>query len=95
MERFSDAILRFQNIHKIHSSDGIKFNALEKINFSIHKGEFIGISGKSGSGKTSLLNVAGLIDPPTKGDLFIKNINISRAKFLFCHRSDRTILLVF
>ena len=76
MERFSDAILRFQNIHKIHSSDGIKFNALEKINFSIHKGEFIGISGKSGSGKTSLLNVAGLIDPPTKGDLFIKNINI-------------------
>ena len=76
MEKFSEIVLRFQNIHKIHSSDGIKFGDWEKSNFSSHKGEFIGISGKSGSGKTSLLNVAGLIDPPTKGDLFIKNINI-------------------
>lgn len=76
MEKFSEAVLRFQNIHKIHSSDGVDFVALEKINFTIHKGEFIGLSGKSGSGKTSLLNVAGLIDPPTRGDLFIKNINI-------------------
>lgn len=76
MEKLSEAVLRFQNIHKIHSSDGVNFVALEKINFTIHKGEFIGLSGKSGSGKTSLLNVAGLIDPPTRGDLFIKNINI-------------------
>lgn len=76
MEKASEAVLRFQNIHKVHSSDGVDFVALEKINFAIHKGEFIGLSGKSGSGKTSLLNVAGLIDPPTKGDLFIKNINI-------------------
>lgn len=76
MEKMSEAVLRFQNIHKIHSSDGVDFVALEKINFTIHKGEFIGLSGKSGSGKTSLLNVAGLIDPPTRGDLFIKNINI-------------------
>jgi putative ABC transport system ATP-binding protein len=35
------------------------------------------LSGKSGSGKTTLLNIAGLIDPPTKGELFIKNININ------------------
>ena len=76
MEKLSEAVLRFQNIHKIHSSDGVDFVALEKINFTINKGEFIGLSGKSGSGKTSLLNVAGLIDPPTRGDLFIKNINI-------------------
>lgn len=80
MEKASEAILRFQNIHKIFSSDGMNFTALEKINFSIHQGEFIGLSGKSGSGKTTLLNVAGLIDPPTKGDLFIKNINIKDLK---------------
>nr|BDT27971.1 ABC transporter ATP-binding protein [Bacteriovorax sp. HI3] len=80
MEKLSDAVLRFQNIHKVFSSDGVDFTALEKINFTIHKGEFIGLSGKSGSGKTSLLNVAGLIDPPTKGDLFIKNTNIKDLK---------------
>lgn len=80
MEKLSDAVLRFQNIHKVFSSDGVDFTALEKINFTIHKGEFIGLSGKSGSGKTSLLNIAGLIDPPTKGDLFIKNTNIKDLK---------------
>lgn len=80
MEKAFDAILRFQNIHKIFSSDGMNFTALEKINFSIHKGEFIGLSGKSGSGKTTLLNIAGLIDPPTRGDLFIKNTNIKDLK---------------
>lgn len=80
MEKFSDAVLRFQNIHKIFSSDGVDFTALEKINFTIHAGEFIGLSGKSGSGKTSLLNIAGLIDTPTRGDLFIKNTNIKDLK---------------
>lgn len=80
MEKLSETVLRFQNIHKIFSSDGVQFTALEKVNFSIHKGEFIGLSGKSGSGKTTLLNIAGLIDPPTRGDLFIKNINIKDLK---------------
>lgn len=80
MEKLTEAVLRFQNIHKIFYSEGVQFTALQKINFSIHKGEFIGLSGKSGSGKTTLLNVAGLIDPPTEGDLFIKNTNIKDLK---------------
>ena len=73
----SDSVLKFINIHKTFSSEGMSFTALQHINLTIRKGEFIGLSGKSGSGKTTLLNVAGLIDPPTKGDLFIKNININ------------------
>jgi ABC-type lipoprotein export system ATPase subunit len=69
-------ILQFQNLYKTFSSDGIVFPALKNINLTIHKGEFIGFSGKSGSGKTSLLNIAGLIDPPTSGDLYINSKNI-------------------
>ena len=80
MDKFPEPVLRFQNIHKIFYSEGVQFTALQKIDFSIHKGEFIGLSGKSGSGKTTLLNVAGLIDPPTEGSLFIKNINIKDLK---------------
>lgn len=68
-------VFRFSDVHKIFKSDGVEFTALKDINFTIHKGEFIGLSGKSGSGKTTLLNIAGLIDPPTRGNLFIKNIN--------------------
>lgn len=72
----TDTILNFVNIYKIFSSEGIDFTALQNINLQIRKGEFIGLSGKSGSGKTTLLNIAGLIDHPSKGDLFLKNINI-------------------
>lgn len=72
----SDNVLNFVNIDKVFSAEGINFTALKNINLTIKKGEFIGFSGKSGSGKTSLLNIAGLIDPPTRGDLFINNINI-------------------
>lgn len=69
-------IFRFDDIHKIFYSEGIEFTALKHINFSIRKGEFIGLSGKSGSGKTTMLNIAGLIDPPTRGNLFVRNTNI-------------------
>ena len=72
----SEAILKFVDIQKTFSSEGMSFTALQNINLSIHSGELIGLSGKSGSGKTTLLNVAGLIDPPSKGNLFIRNINI-------------------
>ncbi len=73
----SPPVFRFNDVHKIFSSDGIEFTALKHISFTVNKGEFIGLSGKSGSGKTTLLNIAGLIDPPTRGNLFIKNININ------------------
>lgn len=72
----SDTILNFVDIHKTFSGEGSDFTALKHINLKIRKGEFIGLSGKSGSGKTTLLNLAGLIDPPTKGDLFVRNVNI-------------------
>lgn len=70
-------VLKFSNIHKIYKADGVTFKALSDINLEIKKGEFIGLSGKSGSGKTSLLNIAGLIDPPTSGDLFVRGKNIN------------------
>lgn len=72
----SETILNFVNIHKTFSGEGSDFTALQNINLKIKKGEFIGLSGKSGSGKTTLLNMAGLIDPPTKGDLFMRDVNI-------------------
>lgn len=76
-----EVVLRFEGVSKIFkSSEVADFQALKNVSFSVHKGEFIGLSGKSGSGKTTLLNVAGLIDPPTSGSLYIKKTNISTLK---------------
>jgi putative ABC transport system ATP-binding protein len=72
----NETILKFVDVYKIFSAEGVDFTGLSGINLEIKKGEFIGLSGKSGSGKTTLLNIAGLIDPPSKGNLFFKEINI-------------------
>ncbi|ETO32037.1 ABC transporter family protein [Reticulomyxa filosa] len=45
--------------------------ALRGVSMTIDEGEFIVILGKSGGGKTSMLNIMGTIDKPTKGDLYI------------------------
>ena len=50
--------------------------SLNKVSFSMSKGEFIAIMGASGSGKTTLLNVLSTIDTPTSGSITIDGINI-------------------
>jgi len=50
--------------------------ALRGITLTIRRGEFVVILGKSGSGKTSLLNVLGTIDKPTRGDLFLGGVRV-------------------
>ena len=52
--------------------------ALDKINFTVKKGEFTIIMGPSGSGKSTLLNTISTIDIPTKGKVLINRTNINK-----------------
>ncbi len=54
-------------------------NALRGVSLSIGEGDFISIMGRSGSGKTSLLNIIGCLDSPSSGSLFLAGKDISSA----------------
>lgn len=51
---------------------------LKRLSFSVTQGEFIGIMGKSGCGKTTLLKIIGLIDRPTNGRIFLMGEDTSQ-----------------
>lgn len=61
------AIITLNGISKVYRTKEIETTALENVNLSVEKGEFISIMGPSGCGKSTLLNIIGLLDKPTSG----------------------------
>ena len=61
-----DELIRLSNVHKTYLLGLEGVQALRGVNVSIRKGDFAIILGTSGGGKTTLLNIIGTIDKPTK-----------------------------
>ncbi len=71
------SIIKLEKITKIYPMGNLKVHALQGINLEINKGEFIAIIGHSGSGKSTLMHIMGLLDRPSKGNVFLKNNDVS------------------
>ena len=54
-----------ENINKTFYTSEVETRALEDINLTVEKGEFVAIMGPSGCGKSTMLNIMGLLDKPT------------------------------
>ena len=64
-------MIQLKNIEKVYRTTTIETVALNKVNLSVEKGEFVSIMGPSGCGKSTLLNIIGLLDEPSKGQVEI------------------------
>lgn len=69
-------ILRCNGIEKVFGNGDSKVTALNGIDLSVEKGEFVAIIGPSGSGKSTLLHILGSVDKPTKGTVMIDGVDI-------------------
>jgi len=64
-------VVKLSNIHKTYLLGIEGVPALRGVSMTVKRGEFVCIFGTSGGGKTSMLNIIGTIDKPTKGELYI------------------------
>ncbi len=71
-------ILRCEGVKKVYGSGGNQVMALNGIDLSVKKGEFVAIIGASGSGKSTLLHILGSVDKPTSGKVIIDGQDISQ-----------------
>ncbi|NMC58517.1 MAG: ABC transporter ATP-binding protein [Candidatus Methanofastidiosa archaeon] len=71
-------IIRIDHIWKEYLMGDTLFQALKDINLSICEGELISIVGPSGSGKSTLMHIIGLLDKPTRGNIFVEGKDISK-----------------
>jgi putative ABC transport system ATP-binding protein len=71
-------LIKAEELSKVYKLDETYIRALDSINISIEQGEFVAITGPSGSGKSTLLHILGCIDKPSKGKVFIKELEVSK-----------------
>lgn len=71
-------ILRCEGVEKVFGKGENQVTALNGINLSVEKGEFVAIVGASGSGKSTLLHILGSVDRPTRGKVTVDGVDIGR-----------------
>ena len=76
IDESSREVVKIVNVHKTYLLGIEGVPALRGVNLTIQEGEFITILGTSGGGKTTLLNIIGTIDKPSKGDVYICGLRI-------------------
>ena len=70
-------LIELKNVYKIYG-EGLEseVRALDGVSLTIDKGEFVAIVGQSGSGKSTMMNVLGCLDIPTRGDYHLNGVDV-------------------
>ena len=70
-------LVELRNVYKIYG-EGLEseVRALDGVSLTIKRGEFVAVVGQSGSGKSTMMNVLGCLDIPTRGDYFLDGTDV-------------------
>ena len=70
-------LIELKNVWKIYQMGDVEVPALKGVSVNIEKGDFVAIIGASGSGKSTMMNLVGCLDLPTKGTIYLKKHDIT------------------
>lgn len=70
-------LIEVENVRKVYKMDGVEFEALKGVSFTVEKEEFVIIMGPSGSGKSTLMHILGALDVPTSGKYILNGKDIT------------------
>jgi putative ABC transport system ATP-binding protein len=89
-------LIQLIDIQKIYQMGNTEVRANDGINLTIMEGEFVAIVGKSGSGKSTIMNIIGALDVPTSGQYILKGQDVSKMKSdALAEVRNRTIGFIF
>ncbi len=89
-------VIRIRDLRKVYRMGDIEVEAIRGINLTIQRGEFIAVTGASGSGKSTFMNILGCLDRPTSGEYFLEGEDVSAlSSDEWAHIRNRKIGFVF
>ena len=72
-----NAVIQLEDIHKTYHTGDVDVHAVRGVTLPIAPGEFVALMGASGSGKSTMMNIIGCLDRPTRGRYLLDGIDVS------------------
>lgn len=82
VNRMDSPLIKLSNISKYYQMGDETIVALDRVNLCVQRNEYLAFIGASGSGKTTMMNILGCLDTPSKGEYILNNKNVAHLKDL-------------